>query len=121
MYHAVVLCGGSGTRLWPLTRSAMPKQFLPLTSERSLLVETVERVDLGPIVREKVRYLVEPDDRVTAYLFVPPGPPRPGPAVLCLHQHAGQFHLGKSEPAGLAGHLQRSTAGAATRERDRGG
>ena len=33
MYHAVVLCGGSGTRLWPLTRQAMPKQFLSLTTE----------------------------------------------------------------------------------------
>lgn len=44
MYHAVVLCGGSGTRLWPLTRQAMPKQFLPLTSDRPLLVETVERL-----------------------------------------------------------------------------
>lgn len=44
MYHAVVLCGGSGTRLWPLTRAAMPKQFLPLTSDRPLLVETVERL-----------------------------------------------------------------------------
>jgi mannose-1-phosphate guanylyltransferase/mannose-6-phosphate isomerase len=44
MYHAVVLCGGSGTRLWPLTRNAMPKQFLPLTSERPLLIETIERL-----------------------------------------------------------------------------
>jgi mannose-1-phosphate guanylyltransferase len=44
MYHAVVLCGGSGTRLWPLTRNAMPKQFLPLTSPRPLLIETIERL-----------------------------------------------------------------------------
>ena len=44
MYHAVVLCGGSGTRLWPLTRNKLPKQFLPLTSERPLLIETIERL-----------------------------------------------------------------------------
>jgi mannose-1-phosphate guanylyltransferase/mannose-6-phosphate isomerase len=44
MYHAVVLCGGSGTRLWPLTRNAMPKQFLPLLSARPLLIETIERL-----------------------------------------------------------------------------
>jgi mannose-1-phosphate guanylyltransferase len=44
MYHAVVLCGGSGTRLWPLTRQAMPKQFLSLTTERPLLVETIARL-----------------------------------------------------------------------------
>jgi mannose-1-phosphate guanylyltransferase len=44
MYHAVVLCGGSGTRLWPLTRQSLPKQFLSLTTARPLLVETVERL-----------------------------------------------------------------------------
>ena len=40
----VVLCGGSGTRLWPLSRSHLPKQFLPLVSERTMLQETVARV-----------------------------------------------------------------------------
>jgi mannose-1-phosphate guanylyltransferase len=44
MYHAVVLCGGSGTRLWPLTRNRLPKQFLPLTSDRPLLLETIGRL-----------------------------------------------------------------------------
>jgi mannose-1-phosphate guanylyltransferase len=52
MYHAVVLCGGSGTRLWPLTRQTLPKQFLRLTTERPLLVETVERLKrLVPVDR----------------------------------------------------------------------
>lgn len=41
----VILSGGSGTRLWPLSREAYPKQFLPLTSEHSLLQETVRRLD----------------------------------------------------------------------------
>jgi mannose-1-phosphate guanylyltransferase/mannose-6-phosphate isomerase len=40
----VVLCGGSGTRLWPLSRSNLPKQFLPLVSERTMLQETVLRL-----------------------------------------------------------------------------
>jgi mannose-1-phosphate guanylyltransferase/mannose-6-phosphate isomerase len=40
----VVLSGGSGTRLWPLSRATYPKQLMPLISERSLLQETVERV-----------------------------------------------------------------------------
>ena len=40
----VILSGGSGTRLWPLSRAAYPKQLMPLVSERSLLQETVERV-----------------------------------------------------------------------------
>jgi mannose-1-phosphate guanylyltransferase/mannose-6-phosphate isomerase len=40
----VVLCGGSGTRLWPLSRSFLPKQFLPLLSERTMLQETLARL-----------------------------------------------------------------------------
>jgi mannose-1-phosphate guanylyltransferase/mannose-6-phosphate isomerase len=40
----VVLCGGSGTRLWPLSRSYLPKQFLPLVSERTMLQETLSRL-----------------------------------------------------------------------------
>jgi len=42
--YAVVLAGGSGTRLWPLSRSSMPKQLLPLNGEESLLQQTVRRV-----------------------------------------------------------------------------
>ncbi|MCK4840882.1 MAG: mannose-1-phosphate guanylyltransferase/mannose-6-phosphate isomerase [Methylococcales bacterium] len=40
----VILSGGSGTRLWPLSRSQYPKQFLPLVSEHTLLQETVLRL-----------------------------------------------------------------------------
>ncbi|SVC27234.1 uncharacterized protein METZ01_LOCUS280088, partial [marine metagenome] len=43
----VILCGGSGTRLWPLSRRLHPKQFLSLTGERTLLQDTVAR--LGPL------------------------------------------------------------------------
>jgi mannose-1-phosphate guanylyltransferase len=39
----VILAGGQGTRLWPLSRSARPKQFLPLTGERSLFQEAMLR------------------------------------------------------------------------------
>jgi mannose-1-phosphate guanylyltransferase/mannose-1-phosphate guanylyltransferase/mannose-6-phosphate isomerase len=42
--HPVILSGGSGTRLWPLSRAALPKQLLPLASDKSLLQETVLRV-----------------------------------------------------------------------------
>ena len=38
-----VLCGGFGTRLWPMSREAYPKQFVPLINGRSLLVCTLER------------------------------------------------------------------------------
>ena len=40
---AVILCGGSGTRLWPLSRKNYPKQFLNLCSDKSLLQETYFR------------------------------------------------------------------------------
>jgi mannose-1-phosphate guanylyltransferase/mannose-6-phosphate isomerase len=39
----VILSGGSGTRLWPVSRKSFPKQFWPLIAERSLLVETALR------------------------------------------------------------------------------
>jgi mannose-1-phosphate guanylyltransferase/mannose-6-phosphate isomerase len=42
--HPVVLCGGAGSRLWPMSRQLLPKQFLPLVSERTMLQETVERL-----------------------------------------------------------------------------
>lgn len=40
---AVILSGGSGTRLWPLSREAYPKQFLPVVTDDSLLAETIHR------------------------------------------------------------------------------
>ncbi|HEV3178445.1 MAG TPA: mannose-1-phosphate guanylyltransferase/mannose-6-phosphate isomerase [Stellaceae bacterium] len=45
LIHPVVLSGGSGTRLWPLSRALSPKQLLPLISDKSLLQETVLRVN----------------------------------------------------------------------------
>lgn len=42
----VILCGGSGTRLWPLSRKALPKQFVPLLQGKSLLQLTLERASV---------------------------------------------------------------------------
>ena len=44
MLHAIVMAGGSGTRFWPASRAALPKQLLPLAGERTLLEDTVARL-----------------------------------------------------------------------------
>ena len=61
----VILCGGSGTRLWPLSRESYPKQFIPLVDERTLLQSTLTRLkgiaDLQPpiiICGEEHRFIV---------------------------------------------------------------
>ena len=46
--NAVILAGGSGTRLWPLSTPSFPKQFLPLPSGQSMIQETLARV--APLV-----------------------------------------------------------------------
>ena len=63
MITPVVLCGGSGTRLWPLSRKSFPKQFVPLIGGKSLLQLTLERVrPLGPglmvVTAEPHRFMV---------------------------------------------------------------
>jgi len=62
--HPVVLCGGSGTRLWPLSRKALPKQFAPLVGGKSLLQLTLERLallnaDITCVTSEDHRFLVK--------------------------------------------------------------
>ncbi|MCD9046474.1 mannose-1-phosphate guanylyltransferase/mannose-6-phosphate isomerase [Luteimonas sp. MHLX1A] len=64
MLQVVLLSGGSGTRLWPLSREAYPKQFLPLAGEATMVQDTWSRVaaltTLKPIVvaNEEHRFLV---------------------------------------------------------------
>jgi mannose-1-phosphate guanylyltransferase / mannose-6-phosphate isomerase len=64
MLTPVILSGGSGTRLWPLSRELYPKQLLPLVGKRTMLQDTVHRLEgLGaadPIVvcNEAHRFLV---------------------------------------------------------------
>jgi len=61
----VILSGGSGTRLWPLSRTEYPKQYLPLVSDNTMLQETILRLDgldnfTDPIIicNENHRFLV---------------------------------------------------------------
>jgi mannose-1-phosphate guanylyltransferase/mannose-6-phosphate isomerase len=43
--HAVIMAGGKGTRFWPLSRDAFPKQFLKLVGEKTLIQETIHRLE----------------------------------------------------------------------------
>jgi len=54
--HAVVLCGGRGTRFWPKSRSGRPKQTLPIVTDRSLIRDVADR--LRPIVPEDHLWLL---------------------------------------------------------------
>lgn len=59
----VILCGGSGTRLWPLSRKSFPKQFAPVVNDKSLFQLTLERLapiadDIKIIASEEHRFLI---------------------------------------------------------------
>lgn len=106
MIHPVILCGGSGTRLWPLSRKGFPKQFTRLVGDESLFKASVRRLsgqDFAPpvvvtgsdfrfVVTEQLleagidpgAVLIEPDARNTA------------PAVL-----AAALHVAASDPEAL--------------------
>ena len=64
--------------------------------------EVLERVAIEGGTREFVEYAVAPGERVRGYVLIPAGRKRRRPGVLASHQHAGEYWLGKSEPAGLS-------------------
>ena len=106
MITPVLLCGGAGTRLWPLSRKSYPKQFVPLIGDESLFQASANRLigkgfadpvvitasDFRFIVTEQLQaigvdpgaILIEPEGRNTA------------PAVL-----AAALHVAASDPDGL--------------------
>lgn len=94
----VLLCGGSGTRLWPLSRTHYPKQFLRLTSERSLLQNTLLRLEgvpnLGDVIaiaNDNHRFLLAEQLQelgVKADILLEPAPRNTAPAVAAAAAHA---------------------------------
>lgn len=54
---AVIMAGGSGTRFWPRSRKNLPKQFLPIASERTMIEETVSRL-LPLVPYDKIFFVI---------------------------------------------------------------
>jgi mannose-1-phosphate guanylyltransferase/mannose-6-phosphate isomerase len=87
----VILAGGSGTRLWPLSRELYPKQFLPLTGPRTMLQETLARLDgLGAappylMCNEEHRFIVAEQSRAVgarwSAIILEPTPRNTAPAI----------------------------------------
>ncbi|MBF0124643.1 MAG: mannose-1-phosphate guanylyltransferase/mannose-6-phosphate isomerase [Magnetococcales bacterium] len=103
----VVLSGGSGTRLWPLSRGEFPKQFHPLASERSLFQETLLRLRgltaaTAPmlICNDKHRFLATEQAHkigvsLSAILLEPVGR-NTAPAAACAALHSTAHHQSDS-------------------------
>jgi hypothetical protein len=85
-------------------RAAILSRLGPFPERAPLALELGAPEDLGDHTRVLVSYAVEPGVRAPAWLLRPKGDSPPGgwPAVLAIHQHAGNYELGKSEPAGLS-------------------
>ena len=106
MITPVILCGGSGTRLWPLSRKSYPKQFAPLIGSQTLFQQSALRLhganyNLPVIVTADdfrftvVQQLQEAGVNPGAVLIEPMGRDT-GPAIL-----AAALHLEKTDPNGL--------------------
>ena len=68
--YALVLSGGAGTRLWPLSRQGKPKQFLELTGNRTMLQDTVDRV-AEVIPSERIFVVAPPEHRALIHEQLP--------------------------------------------------
>ncbi len=88
----ILLCGGSGTRLWPVSRRSYPKQFAPLLGPESLFQTTVRRVSgdgfAAPVIvtAEPFRFIVAEQlaqiERAASGLLLEPDPRNTAPAIL---------------------------------------
>jgi mannose-1-phosphate guanylyltransferase len=72
-FYALILAGGSGERFWPLSRRASPKQFLRLFSNRSLLEETVQRLE-GLIPPQNILILTNQEQEAAVRKALPNHP-----------------------------------------------
>ncbi|MGL6208815.1 MAG: mannose-1-phosphate guanylyltransferase/mannose-6-phosphate isomerase, partial [Paracoccaceae bacterium] len=104
--HPVILCGGSGTRLWPLSRRSYPKQFVPLIGLESLFQASVHRLSgagfAPPVVvtNADFRFIVTEQlaaiGQQAAAVLIEPSARNTAPAVL-----AAALWLNQRDPEGL--------------------
>jgi mannose-1-phosphate guanylyltransferase/mannose-6-phosphate isomerase len=104
--HPVLLCGGSGTRLWPLSRRSYPKQFVPLMGEESLFQQSARRLSragfAAPVVvtHADFRFVVAEQLAAAgiapAAILIEPAARNTAPAIL-----AAALHLEAAEPDAL--------------------
>ncbi len=102
MIVPVILCGGSGTRLWPQSRQAYPKQFLPLTSEHTMFQNTLLRLDgfehYNPLIicNKDHRFIVSEQLRVSEReadaIVLEPSSRNTGPAIALAAKKALELH-----------------------------
>ena len=93
LIYPVLLCGGSGTRLWPLSRQSFPKQFAQLLGEESLFQASARRLSgpgLAPplvVTSDQFRFIVreqlEAIGLAAAATLIEPDPRNTAPAILC--------------------------------------
>ena len=102
----LILCGGSGTRLWPLSRKGFPKQFTPLAGERSLFQQAALRLS-GPgygapliVTNADFRFIVmeqlEQAGLAPGAVLIEPSARNTAPAIL-----AAALHAAATDPAAL--------------------
>jgi len=106
MITPVLLCGGSGTRLWPLSRKSYPKQFVPLLSDETLFQASARRLSGAgfgaPVVvtASDFRFIVTEQLAAVGVdpgaILIEPEPRNTAPAVL-----AAALHVTASDPDGL--------------------
>src|ERR1700732_2454588 len=108
----VIMCGGAGTRLWPVSRESMPKQFVPLIGQGSTFQQVVAGVSdpelfARPIVitNAEFRFVVAEQLRecgISADIVLEPSRRDSGPAVAVATVLASERHT-EAVVVGLAG------------------
>ncbi|MCG3269196.1 mannose-1-phosphate guanylyltransferase/mannose-6-phosphate isomerase [Yoonia sp. I 8.24] len=106
MITPVILCGGSGTRLWPLSRKSYPKQFAPIIGDQSLFQTSALRLQgdayNSPVVvtADQFRFTVTQQLQEIGIdpgaVLIEPAGRDTGPAIL-----AAAAHLAQTDPEGL--------------------